>query len=42
VWRSQLYIRQHREARGISLTALAKAVGKSKRMISQIENGRSA
>jgi DNA-binding XRE family transcriptional regulator len=35
-------IRQHREARGISLTALAKEVGKSKGMILQIENGRSA
>jgi transcriptional regulator with XRE-family HTH domain len=42
VWRSQLYIRQHRTAAGITLTALAAAVGKSKGMLSQIENGRSA
>lgn len=42
IWRSQLYIRQHREARGISQTDLAKAIGKTKGLVSQIEAGRSA
>ena len=39
--RSQLFIRDHRKFHNVSLTELAKGVGKSKGMISQIENGRS-
>jgi len=39
IWRSRLYIREHRDARDISLTELAKAIGKSKGLVSQIENG---
>src|SRR5262245_65221999 len=42
LWRSQLYIRQHREARGLSLTELAEAIGKTKGLLSLIENGHSA
>jgi DNA-binding XRE family transcriptional regulator len=42
VRRSQLYIRQYRKARGISLTALANEIGKTKGLLSQIENGHSA
>jgi transcriptional regulator with XRE-family HTH domain len=37
-----LYIRAHRQARDITVTQLAAAIGKSKGMISQIENGLSA
>jgi transcriptional regulator with XRE-family HTH domain len=39
LWRSQLYIRHHRAAAGINLTALAAAIGKSKGLVSQIEHG---
>jgi len=42
IWRSQLYIRQHRQAAGMSLAELAKAIDKTKGLLSQIENGRSA
>ncbi len=42
LWRTVLYVRQHREARNISVSELARQIGKTKSMISQIENGRSA
>ena len=42
LWRSQLFIREHRQARGLSLTTLAREIGKSKGLLSQIENGLSA
>lgn len=38
--RSTLYLRAHRQARGLSQTALAKAIGKTKGLLSQIESGR--
>jgi len=40
IWRSRLYIIEHREARGITSAGLAKAIGKSPGLLSQIENGR--
>src|SRR5215472_8009268 len=40
IWRSRLYIIEHREARGITSAELAKAIGKSAGLLSQIENGR--
>ena len=40
MWRSQLYIGHHREARGLSLTELAEAIGKTKGLLSLIESGR--
>jgi transcriptional regulator with XRE-family HTH domain len=39
MWRSRLYIRERREARGMTLTGLARAIGKSKGLLSHIENG---
>jgi DNA-binding XRE family transcriptional regulator len=42
IWRSRLYIREYREAAGLTLTEFAKAIGKTKGMISQIENRQSA
>jgi transcriptional regulator with XRE-family HTH domain len=39
IWRSRLYIREHRESRDVTLTELAKAIGKTKGLLSQIENG---
>ena len=42
LWRMVLYVRQHREARNISVSELARQIGKTKSMVSQIENGRSA
>jgi transcriptional regulator with XRE-family HTH domain len=42
IWRSRLFIRELREAREVSLTELARGIGKTKGMISQIENGHSA
>ena len=42
IWRSKLYIREYRQAHGLSLTEFAKAIGKTKGMVSQIENRQSA
>jgi transcriptional regulator with XRE-family HTH domain len=42
LWRSKLYIRQYREARNVNQAELAKAIGKSGGLISQIESGQSA
>jgi len=42
VWRSKLYIRQHRQARNVKQWQLAQAIGKSGGLISQIESGQSA
>jgi len=39
MWRSHLYIREHRQVRDMTLTELAKRIGKSKGLVSQIENG---
>lgn len=38
--RSTLYLRAHRQARGLSQTELAAAIGKTKGLLSQIETGR--
>jgi transcriptional regulator with XRE-family HTH domain len=40
IWRSRLYIIEHREARHMTAAALAKAIGKSAGLVSQIESGR--
>jgi transcriptional regulator with XRE-family HTH domain len=42
LWCSRLYIRELRESGGVKLTELAQAIGKTKGLISQIENGRCA
>ena len=39
IWRSRLYIREHREAHDVTLSELAKAISKTKGLLSQIENG---
>ena len=39
LWRSRLYIRELRQSRDVTLTELAKAIGKSKGLLSQVEAG---
>jgi transcriptional regulator with XRE-family HTH domain len=39
IYRSQLYIRAHREARGMTLSELARQIGKTKGLVSQVETG---
>ena len=40
IWRSQLYIRAHRQTARVSLSELAKAIGQTKGNLSSIETGR--